>query len=162
MLQRKKIKEIAEKYHLYRNSLDELAERVGGYVIYTDDLGMDGVTVSLDFLGVEMEHKYLILIDGERSSYRQRYTLAHEIGHIVLGHIHKKYIIWDSIIQDITHEREANIFAAELLMPEKEVIEKAKTLSLEELSAYFRVSKSSMQIRLKELGIRLPETVCSY
>jgi Zn-dependent peptidase ImmA (M78 family) len=53
---------------------------------------------------------------------RKRFTIAHEIGHYVLHphepqdrqHVSKDFAIW----HDASEEAEANIFAAELLMPE--------------------------------------------
>ena len=53
-------------------------------------------------------------------------------------------------------EREANIFATELLMPEKIVREKHQLLFipiLEDLSSEFNVSKQAMKYRLNELGL---------
>ena len=52
---------------------------------------------------------YLILYNARAGSVkRQSFTLAHEVGHIYLGHLD----------DDPECERQANAFAAELLMPE--------------------------------------------
>lgn len=77
-----------------------------------------------------------IIVNQFEPEYRQRFTIAHEIGHIILGH---KGISYGS--DDLTkykdtiarmNEVAANNFAAELIMPEKLVREVLKD-SIEEL-----------------------------
>jgi Zn-dependent peptidase ImmA (M78 family) len=85
---------------------------------------------------VDPAHK-IVYLDNKTRDDRQRYTLAHEIGHIVL-HADRgcdmmfrpqdprailrptRPTIPDSTVART--EREANTFAAELLMPEKTVL----------------------------------------
>jgi Zn-dependent peptidase ImmA (M78 family) len=67
-----------------------------------------------------------------------------------------------------SEEREANLFAVEILMPEDKVREifletmrnqsdqnpsDQKTLAIEEMAKMFQVSKASMRIRLQSLGL---------
>ena len=52
---------------------------------------------------------------------------------------------------DIVKEKEADDFAAELLMPEDIFIQKSKELTPNELSEYFFVSISAIHTRLKNL-----------
>lgn len=47
--------------------------------------------------------------------HRQRFTIAHEIGHLLLGHTGKNFIL--DLNSKKPEEIEANQFAAELLMP---------------------------------------------
>jgi len=47
--------------------------------------------------------------------HRQRFTVAHEIGHLLLGHTGKNFIL--DLNSKKPEEIEANQFAAELLMP---------------------------------------------
>lgn len=60
----------------------------------------------------------LILVSKEKPVQRQRFTAAHELGHILLGHVeegrpaHRGPLPADSPI-----EREANVFASRLLAP---------------------------------------------
>lgn len=49
--------------------------------------------------------------------HRQRFTVAHEIGHLLLGHTSGNYIL--DLDSKRPEEIEANQFAAELLMPLK-------------------------------------------
>ena len=47
--------------------------------------------------------------------HRQRFTIAHELGHLLLRHT-KGYGVFNLDSKDV-NEKEANIFAAELLIP---------------------------------------------
>lgn len=79
---------------------------------------------------------------------RNRFTIAHEIGHLVLGHLCSK----DSSCR--TTEREADLFASNLLMPKSILKEDFLiTSSQKELSKKYIVSESAMTIRLIETKI---------
>lgn len=98
---------------------------------------------------------------------RKRFTVAHELGHLALHMNHKdegKFIDNDKIFarddgflgySDRTKEKEANQFAAELLMPEEKVRKYWEDCfnSPELMAAKFHVSLSSMRIRLNNLGL---------
>ncbi len=57
------------------------------------------------------------------------------------------------IRRDARQEREANIFAAELLMPKVMLAREAHKFTLEELTRRYQVSVQAMEIRLEELGL---------
>jgi len=101
---------------------------------------------------------------------RKRFTIAHEIGHFCLhgnkngGFIDDKKSMsrtgsyWDKL------EYEANKFAAELLMPEDMLIDKAielfdkkeiisETIFIAKMSNIFCVSNAAMEYRLTNIGI---------
>lgn len=85
---------------------------------------------------------------------RMRFTIAHELGHYVLGHgPSNRESGYDPNWG--TNEIAANDFAAELLMPEKYVRLYAleKCYSFQKLTEIFQVSKMALSIRLRELGI---------
>ncbi len=102
---------------------------------------------------------------------RQRFTIAHELGHLRLKH--KGEVIVDSGIQvnrrdavsgsaTVRDEREANAFAAELLMPAdlldqhlgRLVGRRAGQASVvAELARIFDVSEEAMHYRLLNLGM---------
>jgi len=67
----------------------------------------------------------IIYVNSNDSVVRQRFTIAHELGHIQL---HTKRIDRDIVISRKTDtgllEKEANVFAASLLMPRRLVYEK--------------------------------------
>jgi len=87
---------------------------------------------------------------------RQRFTVAHEIAHHVLGHgaRHRDTSANFTLSAD-PHEVEANKFAAELLMPEEDVhalILVKKICRVAELASKFNVSKLAMKYRVEKLG----------
>lgn len=67
---------------------------------------------------VAPKKQFLIIYDDEKMRERIRFTLAHELGHIVLGHVPKSGILKRSHKQNDPIEVEANTFAAELLRSE--------------------------------------------
>lgn len=83
-----------------------------------------------------------------RSVYVHRFTIAHEVGHLLL---HR-----DAVPGDIQQEREADQFAAELLTPRAviaNVLPRSVNLSrLHALSRHWGVSVESLLLRMKELG----------
>lgn len=93
------------------------------------------------------------------SANRQRFTIAHELGHHVLHNNHgKRFRDTSAALQGGTYdpvEVQANRFAAELLMPDYAVhalIVDNGVASIERLAQSFGVSEKAMQIRLKNLG----------
>lgn len=88
---------------------------------------------------------------------RQRFTIAHELGHHVLGHgpNFRDPAKHFSLAYFVPEESEANRFAAELLMPEdavRYVFEREGVSTLEGLSRRFAVSGVAMKLRLTNLG----------
>lgn len=88
---------------------------------------------------------------------RQRFTQAHEFGHVVLGHVidgNKPKRDSNFNAKGDLDEIAANTFAAELLMPEDLVRDFSKRITdLNALAMKFRVSPSAMKTRLKALRI---------
>lgn len=63
-----------------------------------------------------------ILINSDKPRVRRRFTIAHELGHLALGHLHGGEVVIDETVRGKSpREREANTFAAGLLMPEEGV-----------------------------------------
>ena len=92
---------------------------------------------------------------------RQRFTIAHELGHYVLGHLngnHKKFrdpLKNFNVMGFDWEEVEANNYAANLLMPKDKIdfLIFTKGISdIEQMAALLRVSPAAMTYRLKNLG----------
>lgn len=63
-----------------------------------------------------------VLVNSDKPRLRRRFTMAHELGHLALGHLHGGEIVIDETVNGKSpREREANAFAAGLLMPEEGV-----------------------------------------
>lgn len=118
---------------------------------------LDGWTVELNTALVK-EPRYLMLINSRRLKVRRRFTIAHEIGHIVLGHFeikskalckHRKITEEDNY----KYEMEADSFASELLIPTPHLLKLAKegkNKNINKLCSFYGVSKQAMEIKLEK------------
>lgn len=99
-----------------------------------------------------------IWIHENEAPHRQRFTIAHEIGHLMLHPDEDGRVFFrDTSFFGNAREVEANRFAADLLMPKHLVNAAMSALGAEvsRLAKVFQVSDEAMAIRLKEiLGIR--------
>lgn len=101
-----------------------------------------------------------IFVDADESSVRQRFTIAHEIGHDRLHADVDRDLLYRKALwqfSDGAHpqrETQANWFAACLLMPEEAVKRMWNvTHDIEQLCSFFGVSKTAISYRLKDLGL---------
>ncbi len=99
---------------------------------------------------------HAIVVRGASTERRRRFTIAHEIGHFVL-HPGRLAPERGGVVNEAWQgqEREADQFAAELLMPEdlvrEAVVEHGGDAA--RLAARFDVSSQAMQARLRRLGL---------
>lgn len=93
---------------------------------------------------------------------RQRFTIAHELGHLLLGHHADYHLDLDSPVAtgdppgyDWRSERAANTFSANLLMPERflHTDVRRKPADIQALAARYNVSHEAMAIRLAALDL---------
>ena len=117
-----------------------------------------------DISGVffKKDNKLFLGVNSNHHEHRQRFTIAHEIGHYILHstevlHLHtmeceKVYLRADN--SSGLNEVEANHFAAELLIPEKLIVKCIENdiRSIKDLAARFNVSEDAMRYRLTNLG----------
>ena len=92
----------------------------------------------------------IVLLDGITDGARQRFTIAHELSHLIL----------DIKNENIDSEKLANRFASALLMPKEAIINEfgslRKNISFYELNAFkneYKVSYAAIVYRLKDLNI---------
>lgn len=117
---------------------------------------------------ISKKGKNVIGINSNESQVRKRFTIAHELGHFIL-HSNKEDDLFISKIHfrdeesstgEMKREREANAFAAGILMPrfliEKELSKlKGKSAvedAVSKLASIFNVSEIAMSYRLLNLG----------
>jgi transcriptional regulator with XRE-family HTH domain len=133
-----------------------LAEACGAIVLsYPFDDDLSGLVVELDGGAA-------IGVNSGQAPVRQRFTIAHELGHYLLGHHERFHIDLGRGDSDGTppgydwiSERAANDFAAELLMPARMVHEfDDGERSTSDLAELFDVSGLAMGYRLANLGLR--------
>jgi len=125
--------------------LVEAIERAGGLVIMCD-FGSS----KIDALSqMHADLPALFFVNRGKSADRQRWTLAHEIGHLTMHAVPTPDL-----------EKEADRFAAEFLLPEREIkmeLRAPVTLqSLAELKPRWRVSMQALAKRAMDLEI-IPE-----
>lgn len=139
-------------------------------VAYIENLELRGRSV----LGLLVPERKLVLVEAEDIKERQRFTLAHECGHLVLDfrNVGSASLFGDDLAQlfscsamDVDpssdsapwkkrREMLSNKFAASLLMPAKLCIELHRRLSsIESCAQQLGVSNKACAIRLAELGL---------
>ena len=114
------------------------------------------------------EGRSICIVHQQHSSRRKRFSIAHEIGHFLLHPPREAYDLFvvarDERSSEGTYieEIEANSFAAELLMPEEYLRNKARLHlylaadyeeEIKELAGLFEVSYEAMTHRLTDLGL---------
>jgi Zn-dependent peptidase ImmA (M78 family)/DNA-binding XRE family transcriptional regulator len=116
-----------------------LIESAGGIVV-TMDFGTD----KIDALSQWLPGMAPVFLVNQRIPIdRLRFTLMHEVGHIVMHRFPTE-----------TMEREADLFAAEFLMPEREIKPQLTGLSLVKLAnlkPYWRVSMAALLYRASDV-----------
>ena len=101
-----------------------------------------------------------IFVNKDEFPLRQTFTIAHELGHKILHEewarsAEYRVLLRDSeYLGDEVHEKEANAFAANLLVPRRMMDQYWQNLSVEQLSQLFAVSVPMIRNRLKfEYGV---------
>jgi Zn-dependent peptidase ImmA (M78 family) len=164
---RRKALEIRDQYGMNDAFIDlaKLTEKMG---IKVAKESFDDPEVSAILLvKTHGQPKIILNQDEQASQERERFSIAHEIGHFVLHKTEGAFVERNvpfafrnkksSTGEDI-NEIEANQFAAELLMPEELVRELAENKkpterNLVSWASTFKVSLQAMAIRLESLEI---------
>ena len=109
--------------------------------------------------------KWIIGVNQNHHKNRQKFTLAHELGHYIL-HREKNINIVDTTFfrnnNTDSIEFMANEFAAKLLMPEEKVrdlVDRQGIKNIGDLAEKFGVSASAMKYRIVSLGYKLKDNV---
>ena len=163
----KKALELLKKYNKLKipvpikNLIKEIGINLSPY-----DLGEDVSGVLVVDNG-----EYRIGYNSTESPARQRFTLAHELGHFMLHKNKQQEVFVDNVTymfrknnartKDYKIEMEANQFAAAILMPKDLLKKEIEVLDdgfisdhdmIVELSKKFKVSQIAMTYRLNNLG----------
>lgn len=143
-------------------SVSKVAKGLGLIVEYTPlDDELSGMAFTKD-------GQNFILVNSLHHTNRQRFSIAHEIGHHMLHaeqlaagvHVDKGILRRDAVSSEGTLEveKEANAFASELLMPSSEIsaalgndFDLDDSDKVEKLARKFQVSMAAMQFRLMRL-----------
>lgn len=151
---RERARNLVSKYSVPSVPVVEVAETNGVNVVFVD-LGKYAESVA-GFLDFRERRIYVNKADGPE---RQRFTIAHELGHWML---HReaferepdRYPVlprFQSVDKSNAFEQEANAFASELLVPEH-LLKQVRHAPPSALASIFNVSRTMMEIRLKHAG----------
>ncbi|OFZ79440.1 MAG: hypothetical protein A2583_03070 [Bdellovibrionales bacterium RIFOXYD1_FULL_53_11] len=165
-LLKSKAKELLEKGNIRKAPvpIEKLASELNAIIRYQP---FDGEVSGLVHCH---ERQIIIGVNSNHAETRQRFTIAHEVGHLLLHQTKNLHV--DNLLRSAVNFRdessslgvddkeiEANQFAADLLMPEDFLLQDVRNVSstepeaaVEELADKYRVSIQSMAIRLSKLG----------
>jgi Zn-dependent peptidase ImmA (M78 family)/transcriptional regulator with XRE-family HTH domain len=122
-------------------------------IVLTQLPGVDAETI--DAFSAALHGRPMIILSHKGNPMRQRFSVAHELGHLLL---HPEPAPGSRV-----HEREANTFAAELLMPAAEIRDRLPTpvdiTALKETADGYGVSVAALAYRGKDLGVYSESTL---
>lgn len=127
-------------------NLTQICDMLGIAIRYDALKGLDGY-----FIRHSETKKIMIVVNDSVSLVRQRFSVAHELGHIRLKHGVLGFSTAGIVIRREWMEVNANYFASELLMP-KPLLQRYGYMTAEEISAKCEVSKPAASIRAEQLG----------
>lgn len=159
-----KVRELLARFRVRRAPVpvEQIAKKVG--------IKIAAVPAEDDISGaiIRKGTRVVIAVNTSHHPNRQRFTVAHELGHYYFHHGLEEHvdqnfrIAWrnsDSSKAVDWLEIEANRFAAELLMPTEfltrdlDALQKIEKRTVALLASRYRVSPEAMKIRLTNLGI---------
>ena len=134
-------------YRLY--SYTEGIRHIKGFRLEEQCTRSDGFSTRFDDC-------YYIFYNPHMPVGRIRFTIAHEIGHIVLGHLNKQGAFTSQNREpgpaDAPEEQMANVFASRLLAPAC-VLNHVNATTPEQIAAFCDISLQSATYRAERLGV---------
>lgn len=130
-------------------NLTQLAEQSGCIVIH-----FDFGTKKIDGCSDVVDGTPVIFLNQFMTPARMRFTLAHEIAHLVMH-----FVAADE------NEQQANAFASELLMPESDIKSSLLPINIDRLARlklHWRVSMQALLKRAEDLGVIRERTARYY
>lgn len=128
-------------------SVSELARGMGIRIMYYKSDNEDDGYSTLD------EGEPMIFINSAAANNRKRFTAAHELGHILLGHVGKYALVnREPSASDNPIEQEANVFASRILAPAC-VLWALDVHSAEQISKLCNISMTAAQYRMDRMNI---------
>lgn len=152
------IQQLAEEIAIALNfepgeALEPIVKKVGGKIIYDE---LDEAESSDDgSIIIEASGSFVIHLPPFTSARRDRFTVAHELGHYFLHFLPAEMPMKAQRYGGGRIEWEANWFAAAFLMPEKAFRAAYNEFEgdINLLSAAFAVSAKAAEVRAKSLGL---------
>lgn len=90
-----------------------------------------------------------IFLNEDLTEQEKKMVMSHELGHAIMHRKQNCYFIKNkTLLLNSKSEREANVFAAELLIPD-EIISEYNSYTMEELSKLLGYDRQFVEIKLK-------------
>ncbi len=149
-----KAEEYAKKVgYVLGSDIEPVLKRQGGRIEYQSM--PDWETTHSGSIIVNSPNDFVIFLSNFTGPLRDRFTIAHELGHYVLHSDEGKKKLKAKRFGATLVEREANWFAASFLMPEGAFLEQlAKNNDPKYLAAHFLVSLTAVNIRKEHFAKR--------
>ncbi len=143
---------VGANYDIYDRSgngdVMDLVRRLGGRVMIGD---------SRESLHVNRSGDFIIFLPQMTSSRRDRFTIAHELGHYFLHYLHAKREEAASFGRGERNlvETQANVFASSLLMPAEQFADawRRHRGNVRALATLFDVSPAAVEVRAEVLKL---------
>jgi Zn-dependent peptidase ImmA (M78 family) len=102
----------------------------------------------------------LIVVNNNISKTQQRFSICHEIAHIILGHQGSFHFLTSSKKNKSLNEKCADAFASELLVPSHKLTKIAyqHNFDIKKLKKIFKVSEYAMVVKMKIVGLPIKNT----
>lgn len=137
-------------------NIDKLPVMVTDIIKKSDDIRLykDSVVHSLDDneSGKTIHHNdyFNIVYRDAEPSYRCRFTIAHELGHIFLGHLMTNTSAYRTFATSDDNESAANVFARDLLAPAC-VLHELQILTAPDIATLCNISLEAAQYRAERM-----------
>lgn len=137
--------------------IEEVAKKLGIKIRRAPSKKFSGMLIRRDM-------QSLIGVNSDETPVRQRFTIAHELGHFLLHSNSKTFVEHrgneENTVRDLK-EMQANMFAAAILMPRKMLEKDLKVIAKEGIldehvqffATRYQVSEKAMNFRLINLGM---------
>lgn len=133
-------KQLISKYKT--NNPQEIAQELGIIILFEPLGEING------YYNTAFRQKF-IHINNTLVESKQKFTIAHELGHALLHPKANTPFLRDNALFSINKlEIEANKFAVDLLITD-EAIDEVKHLTLDQMANYFGINKNLIKLRLK-------------
>lgn len=101
---------------------------------------------------IHYNNLFEIVYRDTEPSYRCRFTIAHELGHIFLGHLMINTPVYRTFAANDDNESMANVFARDLLAPAC-VLHELQVLTAPDIAALCNISLEAAQYRAERMKI---------
>jgi len=118
-----------------------------------DWLGVEVYTMPCESFGAMFslrDGKKFLMVNERLQQGRFRFSIAHELGHILLNHEPIRHIYEE---RERAIEAQADAFAAELLLPERFLRGDCAKYTVAELIRRYKVSRQSLELQLSSLRL---------